>query len=103
YTITYVLNGGTFVEGAEVPEKYVKGVGVAELPEVEKPGYEFVGWYLDDELVTSIGVDVTGDIILTAEFALIQTEFTVEYDLAGGEWPETIIASYEDFRKAFLA
>ncbi len=49
YTITYELNGGSFVEGYTPPRKFTSGMEL-QLPkvsEVQKPGEGFLGWYTD--------------------------------------------------------
>ena len=54
YTITYELDGGSFVEGYTAPEKFTSGMEL-QLPkvsEVQKPGeglskWDFSGWYED--------------------------------------------------------
>ena len=49
YTITYELNGGSFVEGYTVPGKFTPSMEL-QLPkvsEVQKPGEGFLGWYTD--------------------------------------------------------
>ena len=49
YTITYVLNGGAFVEGYAEPDKFIPNMEI-QLPtmfEVSKDNYCFLGWYED--------------------------------------------------------
>ena len=49
YTITYELDGGSFVEGYTPPRKFTPNMEL-QLPkvsEVQKPGEGFLGWYTD--------------------------------------------------------
>ena len=68
YAITYELNGGSFVEGAEVVASGVYGQEVA-LPAAEKEGMEFTGWVLEgsSEVITSITLE--GPTTVVATFA----------------------------------
>ena len=49
YTITYELNGGSFVEGYTAPEKFTRHSSIAlpKTSEVRKSGMSFFGWYTD--------------------------------------------------------
>ena len=51
YNITYKLNGGT--NNSDNPSTYNILYGV-KLKEPTRPGFEFVGWYIGDEEVTTI-------------------------------------------------
>ena len=55
------------------------------LPTPERAGYEFAGWYVDGQKVES----VTADCTLVAEWNAI--EYSISYDLAGGQWTENYI------------
>ncbi|MBQ9700949.1 MAG: InlB B-repeat-containing protein [Lachnospiraceae bacterium] len=77
YDITFALNGGT--NGANNPDTYTYGEGVATLADASKEGYTFDGWYTSDTFVegtkvTSIAATQTGDITLYAKFTLIPVE-----------------------------
>ena len=71
-SITYVLDGGTLSDGA--PTEYEEGKGVATLPTATKEGYEFKGWTLNGQAVTSISATQTGNVELTAVWEEVQTE-----------------------------
>ena len=71
-SITYVLDGGTLSDGA--PTEYEEGKGVATLPTATKEGYEFKGWTLNGQAVTSISATQTGNVELTAVWEEEQTE-----------------------------
>ncbi len=68
YEITYELNGGSFVEGAEVVASGIYGQEVV-LPTAEKEGMEFTGWVLEgsSEVITSITLE--GPTTVVATFA----------------------------------
>ncbi len=63
YTITYETNGGTHNN----PNTYTVEQAVA-LTEAEKPGYNFAGWYLDENQVSEITKGQTGNITLRAKW-----------------------------------
>ena len=63
-SITYLLDGGTLSDGA--PTQYEEGKGVATLPTATKEGYEFKGWTLNGQAVTSISATQTGNVELVA-------------------------------------
>ena len=70
YDIIYELNEGRFE--SEYVDSYVETVGLASLPVPVKVGYTFLGWTLakeSTEYVLSIGVEVTGDVTLYAQWA----------------------------------
>ena len=73
-SITFVLDGGQFAEGVEVPAEYEEGKGLASLPAPTKEGYAFLGWYLGEELVEGISEEQEGDVELVAKWAEISTE-----------------------------
>ncbi|WP_407458371.1 InlB B-repeat-containing protein [Fibrobacter sp.] len=67
YTITYVLNEGSFA--GEYPKTYTIA-GLASLPSPVKSGSKFLGWFNEsEELVESIPSNSTGNITLTAQWA----------------------------------
>lgn len=49
FDITYDLDGGTL--DSDNPSTYSKGVSISGLNEPTKEGYDFLGWYLNDQLV----------------------------------------------------
>lgn len=66
--VTFTLDGGAFKEETEVPNEYVEGEGLASLPTPTKDGYKFLGWYLNDSLVSKVSAELTGDVELTAKW-----------------------------------
>ena len=66
--IEFVLDGGKFAEGVEVPATYVEGIGLTTLPAPEKEGYVFEGWYLGETKVEAISAEQTGKVVLTAKW-----------------------------------
>ena len=68
YTASFDPDGGR-VNGATTYElKYKSGEGIDQLPKATKAGYTFLGWYLDDELVTSIDKSTNKDVTLIAKW-----------------------------------
>ncbi len=66
YRILYKLNGGALP--LDAAETYVSGTGLEELPTPVKPNYEFLGWTLNGEFITSIDESVSGNITLVANW-----------------------------------
>ncbi|MBQ8828345.1 MAG: InlB B-repeat-containing protein, partial [Clostridia bacterium] len=83
YSITYVLDGGT--NSADNPNLYnLENIPVV-INDPEKDGYEFKGWYTDEDLTDKIERIVNGmagDITLYAEFNVI--DYSIKYVLDGG-------------------
>ena len=94
YNITYVLNEGTFNE--DVATKYEENKGLETLPEPTREGYEFEGWYLDDNLVTSISSTLNKDVTLVAKWSKVVKVFTITYVLNGGYFTEDVLYKYEE-------
>lgn len=80
-TITYVLNGG--VNAPENPLGYEAGDIFVFKPATCK-GYEFKGWYLDENFQTEITSleGCTGNITLYAKWEIAR--YTITYELDGG-------------------
>ena len=95
-TIEYIIDGGHF-EG-EVPNSFEHTVGLEVLPIPKKEGHEFLGWYLNDELVTSISPDINQDIVLIAKWKKIEISDTktyhITYELDGGNFTEIVDNKY---------
>ena len=71
YTLTYESNGGTKYS----PEKYNSGKTVDIDKEPIKNGYDFNGWYLDEELTERVtSVKMTKDITVYAAWNEIESE-----------------------------
>lgn len=78
FNIEY-YDGETKLEDLE-PSTYTFGEGVDTLPEAQKDGYKFEGWYLEDTLTTkveNIGTDEIGDKTLYAKFVV--EEYSIAY------------------------
>lgn len=85
--VIYDLDGGT--ADTTGYESYIPGEGLKDLPTATKDGYEFLGWYRDDEKVESIGPDETEEIHLVAKWKLIPIKVKVDYQLNAGTWSWT--------------
>ena len=68
YTITYHLDGGT--NALKNPDVYTED-DVITLMDATKVGYNFVGWFLDENMTEQIAEisNTTGNIELYAKFA----------------------------------
>ena len=85
--IVYELNGGQNPTNA--PSQYVEGVGVT-LPTPTKAGYKFLGWTKDPQTtdyITSICENTTGEVKVYAAWEKEITEFSISYELNGGQNP----------------
>ncbi len=83
YDITYNLNGG--YNHINNPAKYtIEDAFILQDP--EKEGYDFVGWYKDEDFeIEFLGIELgsMGDIAVYAEWT--PTIYTITYELYGGE------------------
>lgn len=104
YTITYILNGGSFKQ--EVQTTYKEGDSF-ELPIPTKEGYEFLGWTTEldsEEFVEEITIDQTGDLEFYANWEEIETIVysEIKYNLAGGINPSDAPVRYEEGKATTL-
>ncbi|MCR5624034.1 MAG: InlB B-repeat-containing protein [Lachnospiraceae bacterium] len=77
YPITYELNGGT--NSPDNPETYAEWVGVDSFEDATKEGYNFCGWYIDENFknpISYIPSYATGKYTLYAKFEEIIPEET---------------------------
>ena len=85
YTITYNLSGGKWADGFTATEDRNANAKII-LPTAEnitKDGYEFGGWYDDDNnKITEIPSDIAQNISVTAKWLQL---YTITYNLNGGE------------------
>lgn len=72
YNINYELHGG--MNDDNNPMSYVSGIGVDGFAPATRVGYEFVGWYVNEAMFTSISEDMEGDITLHAQWEMIKDE-----------------------------
>lgn len=107
YTISYVLNGGTWTSYIDqnrpdykIPTEFGWGNGV-QLPDanyVEKPGYTLQGWYTDVDCIGDNVTYITGKetwietctdkhIVLYAKWV---EAYTITYVTNGGNWKTNI-------------
>ena len=93
YTITYHTDGG--IQNADNPAFYtVESDGVDILP-IEKPGYDFLGWYRTEKFENEVSYLVPtsmGNIDLYAKFDL--ATYTVKYVLNDGLPTADLITTY---------
>lgn len=84
FDITYELNGG--INASENPDSYDVNKLPLVLGEPTKTGYNFIGWYLDDEKIDSIVEGTTGEIKLVAQWEI--ATYNITFDLVGGSWQD---------------
>lgn len=81
YTVTYYLNGGT--NNVNNPTTYTVNDGIIELSAPQKDGYDFIGWYsnenFDGDIIDRINSERCEDVSLYAKYSQIPAKpFTVE-------------------------
>ena len=93
YTITYNTNGGTL--SGTYPTTYTVETETISLPEPEKTGYTFSGWFdnagCTGSVVTSITKGSTGNIEYWAKFLIT---YTITYNTNGGTLSGTYPTTY---------
>lgn len=83
YNVSYNTNGGNIVSATLDVDKLP-----SPLPTPTKTGYNFLGWYYDNEFLTLAvaGSAIDTDIILYAKWQLQQAPtYTITYNTMGGE------------------
>ena len=98
YNINYQLDGGVNAEANPATYTVLDKVTLAEPTKV---GYNFLGWYLDNELVTEIAVGTTGDVEVVAKWEL--ANYNITYNLDGGVNNEANHDTYTVLDKVELA
>ena len=83
YTVTFDVN----YDGGENITQSVKAGEKATAPEVERSGFELLGWYTDEDLVNLYDFGaVTEDVTVYADWKdLSKTYYTVTYNYNNGE------------------
>ena len=79
FSIKYNLDGGV---NGENPETFNIHNLPLELKPATKEGYEFLGWYIGEELVTEIAEGTAENVELTAKWRKL--EYSLSFDLDGG-------------------
>ena len=89
YTITYILNGGSWVSGSTAPAAY-SSRGSVILPtgkDVQREGFAFKGWYTDENCtdgneITKIAVMESGNKTFYAKWAdVTDADISLEEDI----------------------
>ncbi|MBO4508623.1 MAG: leucine-rich repeat protein [Spirochaetaceae bacterium] len=83
YTVTYILNGGSFAAGTTIPETFSRKTSVTLPQGISKDYYTFVGWYTDENCtegntITTVS-NTARDINVYAKYTPVV--FTITYDL----------------------
>ena len=92
YTISYDLNGGTMAEEDENQTYYTVESETITLNEPTKDGYTFEGWFAGENQYAQILHGTSGNLALTAKWALIS--YPITYELFGGINSDENPASY---------
>ena len=95
FTISYVLNGG---ENNKLnPDSYALESGTINLYEPQRYNYKFIGWYLDDKLLTSIDSNIGKNIVLIAKWKMIPV--LIDEKISYGLYPQENINDSEIISK----
>ncbi len=88
YTInTYVISFITEENLVIDSQSFNYGADLSNITIPQEPikeGYEFIGWFYQDELWTGLDVMIDEDIILVATYEMIY--YTIDYELNGGSF-----------------
>ena len=97
YNITLDLDGGLYEGDTKIEVKYGENY---KLPSnITKKGYDFIGWYLDDQLIPNEGRYEYEDITLIAKYE-VSKEYTINLNLNGGTFvgsTEIIVEAGENY------
>lgn len=102
YDVTLVKNGGTLKPGERDVTRYEFGRG-AVLPQLERPGFTFDGWYADpdfaDQPTFAIDGNDMGDKQFWAKWTELKFDITYElgFDSAGDFAPEIDLSAFETY------
>ena len=80
YAIYYQLDGG--INNPNNPQGYDILTLPVELLEPTKEDYQFLGWYLNDQLIDKLDVGLEGDVTLFAKWE--QIAYLITFELEGG-------------------
>ncbi len=89
YQITYDLGNGTHDASPVVSYTVEDNI---TLGTASKRGYRFLGWLLNEELVTEIAKETTGNIELVASWEYQGVKSPITYTLNGGSWAQDYVA-----------
>ena len=98
WNIDYVLDGGTTNESFV----YEYATPLAEeivLPTLKKTNFQFNGWLLNGQLVTAIPAGTKGDLLLVADYTMLEGELYTITFVANKEnavWPSVPATSREE-------
>ena len=81
YTVSFDLNGGS---GNIPTQQVMRGDKVAKPEPPTREGYDFLGWYVEDEQWSFAGHVVTEDMTLTAKWKGRYIQYRVEYYMQHG-------------------
>lgn len=84
HKIEYILDGG--INHPNNPTEYTEGSPVT-LQAPSKQGYDFIGWFMGDTKIVTIGKEYKTDLTVTAKWKLkipMPTTHKIEYILDGG-------------------
>ena len=88
YQITYDLGNGTHDASPVVSYTIEDNI---TLGTASKRGYRFLGWLLNEELVTEIAKGTTGNIKLVASWEYQGVKSPITYTLNGGSWAQDYV------------
>ena len=86
-TVQFDLNGG---EGTIPAQEIVYGEKATKPDDPVRLGYNFLGWYVDDEQWSFVGYTVTDEMTLTARWEACNVQYIVEHYKQNSNMPEYI-------------
>ncbi len=89
FAITFQLNNG---QCDNLPTKYEKGK-VTPLPTPSRNGYDFVGWFLNNQKIEEISASQTGEITIEARWE--GKTYQINYQLNEGVLPQGAPTTYK--------
>ena len=97
YTISYYLDGGSFVNPEDVVYSYSEGEAIT-LPEVEKFGYELAAWKMSDEnIINGTETDINKDVVLIPLWNKVnEYTITMVHEFDETREPEVVTCSFDN-------
>ncbi|MGI6781566.1 MAG: InlB B-repeat-containing protein [Acholeplasmataceae bacterium] len=91
HSVTYNNEDNTLIEKTI----YNQGSMITQPKNPEKEGYEFIGWFLNNELFT-FNTPISSDLVLVAKFKKVATTYQITLDTNGGTVENTLIIVNEN-------
>ena len=103
FTVTFVMNGGTIVDGNGLSREsceFIEDARIFENLTFSRPGYRFDGWYTDEGFTELFSRDGSEAVMPSTNLTLYAKwnpiSYTVYFDANGGSVETTSIAALSD-------